>query len=194
MKKFIVAAFMATALAAPAAAQGHGGANSGFRIEGLVGYDDLQIPDESASGIVYGAGIGYDFGTPGMQFGVEAELTDSSVDDCIRGFVLAGDELCAEAGRDIYVGGRIGTFISPGTLIYAKGGYTNAEIALRYEDGTPAIFDDFVLEDELDGFRVGGGLEFGFGPNSFGKAEYRYSNYEDDFEKHQLVAGFGFRF
>ena len=32
------------------------------------------------------------------------------------------------------------------------------------------------------------------GPNSFAKTEYRYSNYEQGFEKHQVVAGFGFRF
>jgi outer membrane immunogenic protein len=32
------------------------------------------------------------------------------------------------------------------------------------------------------------------GTNSFAKAEYRYSNYEQGVERHQVMGGFGFRF
>jgi len=107
---------------------------------------------------------------------------------------LTGDELCAQVGRDIYVGGRIGSLITPNTLLYGKAGYTNARLATEYEDGIDGDAGDVETGDNLDGVRLGAGLEHAIGPNSFVKAEYRYSNYEQGFEKHQGVVGFGFRF
>ena len=46
----------------------------------------------------------------------------------------------------------------------------------------------------LDGYRLGLGLEQALGANSFAKADYRYSNYEQDVTKNELLAGFGIRF
>jgi outer membrane immunogenic protein len=42
--------------------------------------------------------------------------------------------------------------------------------------------------------RVGGGIEHALRPNSFVKAQYRYSSYERDVEEHRVIGGFGFRF
>jgi outer membrane immunogenic protein len=95
-------------------------------------------------------------------------------------------------GRDIYVGARVGTTVGANTLLYAKAGYTNARVRTTYDGPGTAL--DFDVGENLDGFRVGAGAEFALGPNSFLKTEYRYSNYEQDFAKHQVVAGFGFRF
>ena len=36
--------------------------------------------------------------------------------------------------------------------------------------------------------------EYALGTNAFVKTEYRYSNYESGFERHQVLGGFGFRF
>jgi outer membrane immunogenic protein len=79
------------------------------------------------------------------------------------------------------------------TLLYAKAGYTNARVKVSYDDGDTGV-DNFNYHRNLDGIRLGVGAEYAVGPNSFVKAEYRYSNYEKGFSRNQALAGFGFRF
>ena len=196
MRKYLLAGLMAGAAAisaAPASAQ-EAAPFSGVRVEGIVGYDTTDVEGENSDGIVYGAQVGYDVQAGGIVLGVEGEASDSTVDECVSDVDLVGDELCAQAGRDLYVGGRIGAAVTPNILIYGKAGYTNARVSLDYEDGTTATTLDFEDGENLDGVRVGGGVEFALGRNSYAKTEYRYSNYEQGFDRHQVVAGFGFRF
>ena len=77
------------------------------------------------------------------------------------------------------------------TLLYAKAGYTNTRAKLTGDDGTGQVT---LAKQDLDGVRVGAGVEYAVGPNSFVKTEYRYSNYEQGFSRHQVMGGFGFRF
>jgi outer membrane immunogenic protein len=130
----------------------------------------------------------------GAVVGVEAEASDSTVDECVSDVTLVGDQLCADAGRDLYVGGRVGAVVSPNVLLYGKAGYTNARLSLDYDDGTVATAADFEEGENLDGLRVGGGVEVGLSSNVYAKTEYRYSNYEQGFDRHQVVAGLGVRF
>ena len=196
MRKYLLAGLMtgAAAISATPASAQETAPFSGVRVEGIVGYDTTDVEDENSSGIAYGAGVGYDFQVGGLVAGIEAEASDSTLDECVSDVDLVGDELCVQAGRDLYVGGRIGAAVSRNVLLYAKAGYTNARVAIDYEDGTAGTALDFEEGENLDGIRAGAGLEFALGPNSFAKAEYRYSNYEQGFDRHQVVAGFGFRF
>jgi outer membrane immunogenic protein len=193
MRKYLFAMFLATAAATPALAQ-DSAPFSGLRTEGIIGYDTTDVEGENSDGITYGAQIGYDVQTRGAVFGVEGEIADSTVDECVEGVDVTGDQLCVEAGRDLYIGGRVGATVSPRVLVYGKAGYTNARVRTEYEDGTDSDALDFSVGENLDGVRVGGGVEFAVGPNSYAKTEYRYSNYEQGFDRHQVVAGFGFRF
>jgi outer membrane immunogenic protein len=193
MGKFFVALLLAGTIATPAFAQ-DAAPFSGPRIEGIVGYDRPDADGDNADGIVYGVGVGYDFRRGGAVFGVEAEANDSTADECFTGVTVATDELCLDAGRDFYVGGRVGAVVGPRALLYAKAGYTNARARLAYEDGTAATAPDFSISQNLDGLRVGAGVEFAVSPNAYLRSEYRYSNYEAGFERHQVVGGFGFRF
>jgi outer membrane immunogenic protein len=193
MKKYVLAALLAGTIATPALAQ-DAAPFTGLRVEGIVGYDTTDIEDEGSGGIAYGVGVGYDFQAGSLVAGIEAEAADSTVDECVSNVVIATDTLCASLRRDLYAGGRIGTTIGSSTLLYAKAGYTNARVRAAYEDGTTGTTLDTVASDNLDGVRVGAGLEFAIGSNAFAKAEYRYSNYEQGFERHQGVIGFGFRF
>jgi outer membrane immunogenic protein len=194
MRKYIFAALLAGTIATPALAQ-NAAPFTGPRVEGIVGYDRAGNEDvEDSDGVTYGAGVGYDFQVGNLVAGIEGEVSDSTVDECTAGVVLAGDELCAQVGRDLYAGGRIGSVVGSNTLLYAKAGYTNARLQTAYQDGVAGSTGDFEASDTLDGVRLGAGLEHAMGPNSFVKAEYRYSNYEQGFEKHQGVVGFGFRF
>ncbi len=192
MRKLLLAALVAGTAASPALAQ-QSGNFSGVRVEGIVGYDTTEVEDERTNGVVYGAGVGFDVQSGNLVFGVSGEISKSTLDQCVAGVDIANDRLCAEMGRELTIGGRIGTVLGDSTLLYAHAGYTNARIKLDYDHPTNNALD-FSVGENLDGVRVGAGLEFAVGPNSFAKVEYRYSNYEQGFDRHQAVAGFGFRF
>ncbi|QPQ54614.1 porin family protein [Allosphingosinicella flava] len=226
MRTIVLAALLAGTAATPAFAQ-NGAAFTGPRVEGIVGYDSLKSGnddgdgvdtsddegDESIDGVAYGIGVGYDFDLGGVVAGVEAEYMDSSANQEADETTPDGLGFTSrvEAGRDIYVGGRIGFPVTPSTLLYVKGGYTNTSIEAGYETDS----DSFEFDTNVDGYRLGAGVEQKFGTNLYGKLEYRYSNYTnidfdddfdlDDFEsedvggpidldRHQVVASIGMRF
>ncbi|HYZ48762.1 MAG TPA: porin family protein [Sphingomonas sp.] len=192
MKNLILATLAASALATPALAQ-DAAAFTGFKVEGLVGYDKLKGKGESRDGVAYGVGVGYDHQFGRVVAGLEGEWMDSNTDGCRSNFLTATDTICARAKRDLYVGGRIGTPVTPSTLLYAKAGYTNARVETSYTD-TAAPANNVTGRDNLNGVRVGAGVEQKFGPNLYAKAEYRYSNYEQGVSRHQVLGGIGFRF
>jgi len=177
MKTVIFAAAAAALLSAsPAFAQGD--SFVGPRAEVIAGYDavntnGLGTPD----GFLYGAVLGYDLRAGSGVFGVEAELADATTK---RNFVGGGS---IDAARDIYVGARAGLPLGDIALAYVKAGYTNA----RFEA-------DGLGSETLDGIRLGAGLEYKLAANLFLKGEYRYSNYERDVVRHQVVGGLGMRF
>jgi len=211
----LLAAASVAALAAPAAAQNEN-TFTGPRVEALVGYDssepgstvDIPNVDESFDGVNYGAGIGYDFDMGGAVVGVEAEYMESDAktgDFDTSGFATYGIAN-VEAGRDIYVGARAGFKVGPNSLVYAKGGYTNAKYNVLATDNTT----DTQTNLKVDGWRVGAGAEVALNNNLFVKGEYRYSNYaggeiesptglesdnfDVDLDRHQFVVGLGARF
>ena len=228
MRKLLLAALVAGTAATPAFAQ-DAGPNSpftGFRVEGILGYDALKSGDnnddgvdtgedegdESIEGALFGVGVGYDFDLGGVVAGIEGEFTESSgkqeADESLDGVNFTSR---VETGRDLYIGGRIGFRVAPTTLVYGKAGYTNTSI----EAGFRTADDRFEFDTNADGWRLGAGIEQLFGPNAYGKLEYRYSNYNnldfsDDFDlgdldaedfdtdinldRHQVVAAFGVRF
>lgn len=192
MRKIIVAALLAGGLATPAFAQ-DAAPFSGFHVEGIVGYDTTDVEGEGTNGIVYGVGAGYDIQSGNLVFGIDGEASKSTLDECVASVDVTGDELCAEAGRELSVGGRLGFVLGSNALVYARAGYTNARVNIDYDHPTNNTLD-LSEGDNLDGVRVGGGVELALGTNAFVRAEYRYSNYEQGFDRHQAVGGFGFRF
>lgn len=197
MVKFIAAALLAGTAAAPALAQDviPVAAGTGPRIEALVGFD---APKGVKNGVAYGVGVGFDFTALGATAGIEGEYMGTSTDQIDRNVFVTGDEQSRGLGRDLYIGGRIGANLFGSSFAYLKGGYTNQRVRTAYDDGGNGNAD-FNIGQNLDGARVGAGLEFGIptlglGSSAYLKTEYRYSNYEQGFEKHQAVAGVGFRF
>jgi len=220
MKKFLflAAAGSMVAVAAPAAAQDATENFSGFRLEALVGYDNVRPGssvdldnvddfDQSIHGVTYGVGIGFDIPMGGAVLGLEGEWMQSEAKteyDTVgfTGFGVAN----AKAGRDLYLGARAGFVVSPNALVYVKGGYTNARFDVLATDNVTDIQTDV----DLDGWRAGAGVELALTRNVFLKAEYRYSNYgkgeaeapsglesdrfDVDLDRHQGVVGVGVRF
>ncbi len=219
----LLAATSAVAVAAMpslAMAQDVRGAFVGPRVEVIVGYDhnrsgstvdndasrDLK---QSIDGLTYGVGAGFDAAVgDSLRAGVEAELSESTAKwDDNNGVPNTFNLGRVSADRDIYVGGRIGMVMSPSTMVYVKGGYTNARYGLLGTDGTVIATQRL----DTDGYRVGAGVEHQLAGNAYVKAEYRYSNYskgEFDFngttpdssrfnidtDRHQVVVGAGLRF
>lgn len=200
MRTLILAAVATTALATPALAQTAGAPFTGLRIEGVAGYDALKDGHDTSDGFVYGGAVGYDVQLNNLVVGAEGELTGSTTDTRTDNLINTGDRFRVGMGRDVYLGARVGVPLNPTTLAYAKGGYTNARVDTRYTQGTTETRD----HTDLDGFRLGAGLEHQIGANTYIKGEYRYSNYGKadnsvgryniDVDRHQLVAGVGMRF
>lgn len=198
MRKLVLAALAASAMTAPAFAQD--ATFTGPRVEALVGYDSASDGTDgdagSSDGVTYGGAIGYDVQLGGAVLGAEAELTGSGVDTRADSLLAAGDRLVVDLGRDIYLGARVGAAVTPTTLIYAKGGYTNARVDTTYEAGNTRT----EISEDMEGFRVGAGAEFKLSNNMYLKGEYRYSNYgkidgyDIDVDRHQVVGGIGIRF
>lgn len=200
MRNLILAAALASAVATPALAQTAAGPFTGLRIEGVAGYDALSDGHDqdssSSNGIVYGGAVGYDIQLNSLIVGAEGELTGSTTDTRTDGLLVAGDRLRVDAGRDLYAGARVGFVVAPTTLAYAKAGYTNARIDARYDTGNTRVED----HTDLDGVRLGAGIEQQIGAKTYVKGEYRYSHYgradgyDIDADRHQIVAGVGMRF
>ncbi|NLR71346.1 porin family protein [Novosphingobium sp. ERN07] len=223
MKKICAILAAGTAIAAtPAFAQDATPAEafSGFRAEALVGYDhhrsgssedvdNTRDLKQSIDGVTYGGAIGYDIPLgSNLVVGAEAEITESSAgwdnnNDQPNVFNLGR----VDAGRQYYVGGRVGYAMSPSTMVYAKGGYSNQRYLLQGTDGTTSLRQRL----DTDGYRVGAGVEQKLGANSYVKVEYNYNNYskgEFDFngntpdssrfdidtDRHVVMAGVGVRF
>ncbi len=172
MRFLSASALLLAVIATPAFAQDDAPPASetftGPHAEAIAGWDNVRGSGDSDSGLAYGGAIGFDVQKGPAVFGVEGEVTGSTVED-------SG----IHAGRDLYAGGRIGYVIGDTTMVYAKGGYTNARVSNI---------------GNFDGYRIGGGVEHSFG-RFFGKVEYRYSRYDDaGLNRDQVVAGLGVRF
>lgn len=224
MRTFVLAtaSIVAITAAAPAFAQDGPpapveGNFSGARAGIILGYDRLQPGQvanssidsrNSADGLVYGGDIGYDYDTGNRWvLGVEGEVTGSTSKVTNPAAANALGYGRVKAGRDLYAGARVGYKVAPATLLYVKGGYTNQRLDLVAGNGSGTETGNHF---NLDGYRVGAGLEQSLGSKAYAKIEYRYSNYGDarleyasggntnnfsvDTDRHQVVAGVGIRF
>jgi outer membrane immunogenic protein len=178
-----VAVFAATAT--PACAEG-------FRAEVHGGWDNARAAGDGESGIVYGIGAGYDIAvSPKVELGLDLSADLSTMDECEVSVVVTNDRACIDAGRDLAAAVRLGYKVSPKGTIYALAGYTNARFRFDYTTPAGATTRD---GRNLDGFRLGAGYQHAFGEKAYGKVEYRYSNYENDVSRHQVLLGVGLNF
>ncbi len=217
MRKILVALVATSAFATPVLAQSANPTFTGPRVEATLGYDHTGAgssvsnnngrDDQKIDGLLYGGGIGYDIATSSnVVLGAEAELTGSTAKSDRNDYTSDFGFGRVKQGRDIYVGARAGYIVAPTTMLYVKGGYTNAKLNVLAGSTSQTTDTDF----NLDGWRVGAGAEHALGPNSYAKLEYRYSKYERgnidyatggtsgrfdvDTDRHQVVASYGFRF
>lgn len=181
--RYVALSAFALLVATPAFAQDAGKQPfSGFHAEALVGYDTVDDGTDSEDGVTFGGAFGYDFRASSLVFGVEGEITTATTRACTDD----NKTVCAESGRDLYAGARVGTPVSENVMVYAKAGYTNGRIVGTY-------LNQAQVREDLDGVRGGVGVELARGSLLL-RTEYRYSNYEQGVTRHQGVVGLGVRF
>jgi outer membrane immunogenic protein len=180
VKKIILAATAALAIPSAANAQAY--------VQIQTGFDSVSVWGGSKEGIAYGVAAGYDFSLGGNMFaGVEVSLDDSSTKRCDS---YGSEKECLKTGRDLSPVVRLGAKLGEKGKLYALAGYTNARAKYTYTDGSYSEAE----AGNLDGLRLGAGYQHDFGGNFFGKLEYRYSNYEADFSRHNALIGAGIKF
>lgn len=191
--RMLAASVLLSALAAtPAFAQDQPAKPfQGPSVTAITGVDNASALGDSGTGIIYGGQVGYDIQSGKTVFGIEGEIAGASTKYCST---FGTATFCDKADRDFYVGGRVGYVVGRSTMVYAKGGYTNARDNFTYRDtATPA--NNYTGSGTQDGWRAGVGVETRIGRNLTAKAEYRYSNYSDSaYSRNQGVVGLGFRF
>lgn len=193
MKFIAFVALLAPLAAVPAAAQTAAAPSdptfTGPRIEAHVGYDRLGTNNTTGKvdGVMYGVGAGYDYAIGGALVGVEVNADFSNIDEDSRtGTTTFG----VKAKRDLDAGIRVGAVVGSRALLYAKVAYANSRFRATLTDPTGTI----SANDNLEGVRGGLGVEYALGTNTYAKAEYRYTNYEQGVDRNQALVGFGFRF
>lgn len=91
--------------------------------------------------------------------------------------------------RSVDLSLRAGYLVTPKTLVYARGGYSNALV------GANAGF--IHGSDDRDGWLVGGGVERKLTDKVSARLEYRYSDFSESagkFDRHQILIGAAYRF
>jgi outer membrane immunogenic protein len=181
----VPAAFVAVILSAgPAFAQA--------RVEIHGGLDNLRTGGDGESGALYGIGLGYDFQLGTKTFaGIEVNAEDSKVSECEAGGIVLNDRICGRTERDLSAALRFGTRVGAAGKAYGLVGYSNARFFTAY---TAPAGPNVYTTDDLDGIRAGVGYQQQIAGSFYVKAEYRYTNYEQDAVRHQGIVGFGLSF
>ena len=145
MRIHCIALLIAGALATPAFAQDEPAppppppSNSGFRIEGLVGWDHTEILDDDEGGFLYGVGIGYDFQTGRAVLSIEAEANESTNNGCLTGIVNANDRLCVIRGATSTSAAGPGSWSAATCCCSARPATPTPATSTEYDDATAGI-------------------------------------------------------
>lgn len=171
-----------------------------------VEYDDGDTAFEGKDhddGLGVGVEFGYDFAVGGAVVGGYAGVDFANTKECSE--VFGNDEACVKLGRNFTLGARIGAAVTPSTLLYVKGGYSNGQTKVTYEDFADSDFNT-TEKANRDGFHVGVGAEMNVSETGYAKLELIRTNYNDygysddfvdastDSRRTQATLGFGLRF
>lgn len=134
-----------------------------------VGVEVGVVGDDFASTDkgTYGAELGYDFDLGNVVVGPQVAATS-----------LFSPE--GTGYRELSVGARVGVKVTSSTLAYVAGSYSN--------------IDAKGLPGELDGAKVGVGIEQNLTDHLYAGIETRYGNYQSGVELYSTAIRLGYRF
>ncbi len=143
-----------------------------------IGNLDMQNSRDSFTGGVF-AGYNYKV-APRVVLGVEAGF-NLGADDAIRNATAVIDP-----NYSFDVGARAGYLVNEKTMVYVRGGYENTRARIASVDGNG--------HDTFDGWSIGGGAERALTSNISARLEYRYSDLNGSFDRHQALVGVAYNF
>lgn len=196
------------ALAGPAQASNFHGSYIGGQL-GWAGYDidyredgDESISGLSASGFSGGVMTGWGAVLDnGLYLGIEFDAKTEDADLTVR---LEDSELGVESKYSYGITGRLGTTVDDRVLLYGLAGYQRSRLDYRLTDIEEG--ESIRFNDDLNGARIGLGVEYQLDSRIFMRAEYSYTFYssEDyriegetlqfDPDAQRFMFGLGYRF
>jgi outer membrane immunogenic protein len=163
--------------------------------------DDLGTPSTEFGDVAVGrsqdsfsGGVfaGYDYKvSPRVVIGAEAGVQFGADDSIVHDTGTA--RVTVDPKRSLDLTARAGYLVTDNTLVYARGGYTNARVRTAIDDA--AGFR--AASENRDGWLVGGGVERAISDNVSARLEYRYSDLSEGdgkFDRHQALFGIAYRF
>lgn len=158
-------------------------------VESPVGDLALEKSKDSFNGGIF---LGYDHEiAPRIVVGVEGDIGFGADDELIR---TGRDTVTRiDPRRSLSLSARAGYIVADNTLVYARGGYTNARVRTTLTDaeGTTSQVSD------RDAWLIGGGVERYLTPNFTARLEYRYTDLSDGngkYDRHQALVGVAYHF
>ena len=147
------------------------------------------------------AAVAASFATPAMAAdptftGARIEVT-AGVDDVTNARGTSDITYGAAVGLDAPVFGDVAVL---GVEASVDNVFERKDVAASVRLGIPAgrvlpyVKAGYANFRDLNGVRVGGGLEYAVTNNLYSKAEYRYSDLENGVGRHQALVGLGIRF
>lgn len=148
--------------------------------------------EASRDALVLGGYAGYNHKlTDAIVIGAEAGFT-GTVDDRVRA-TSAGAALTVDPRYSFDLGARAGYLVTDNALVYLRGGYANQRVRTALDTGTGIVRSS----ENLDGWQIGGGLEYAITEKVSARLEYRYSDFGSnggDYERHQTLVGVSYNF
>jgi outer membrane immunogenic protein len=201
--RILTSATFATAIAASFATAASAAPFDGPYVGAQVGWQSEKMRDlkssfgttpvddkvNSVTGGVFG---GYDK-TVNDRFvvGAEGGLDFASDDEAQN--TVAGSNYSADPKYSFDVTARAGYLVNPQTLLYIRGGYTNARVRTTITNAA----DIQSASDNQDGWLAGAGVERQVAQNVSARVEYRYSKLSEGDgkdQRHRVLAGLSYRF
>lgn len=201
MKSPLISIALAAALGAavtPAQAETYDGPYVGV----TAGWERGEIADRietqsitaeaSRDALVLGGYAGYNFKvTDRIVIGAEAGFS-ATVHDQIRA-ASAGKSLTIDPRYSFDLSARAGYLVTDQALVYVRGGYANNRVRTTLDGLTGPV----TASDNLDGWQLGGGVEYAITDRISARAEYRYSDFGTNggqYDRHQTLVGVSYNF
>lgn len=148
--------------------------------------------EASRDALVLGAYAGYNYKLTGkVVIGAEAGLT-GTVDDRVHA-ASAGNPLVIDPRYSFDLTARAGYVVTDKALVYVRGGYANTRVRTTLDSGAGIVRGN----DNLDGWLVGGGVEYALTEKVSARLEYRYTDFGKDggdYQRHQTLVGGSYNF
>ncbi|MBC9032473.1 porin family protein [Sphingomonas sp. JC676] len=147
--------------------------------------------DASQDSAVVGGYAGYDKTIGKFVLGGEMGLNFGTSDTVSGG--SGADRVSLNSKRSFDLSARAGYLVTPTTLLYGRGGYTNDRVGTTVVSATGTS----NVSEDRNGWLVGGGLERMVTDHVSARVEYRYADLSDGegkYDRHQVMTGITYRF